>query len=562
MLIDWLIIGLYLLSIALIGTLAARKVKSSSSFFISDRRFGKGMMMMFAFGTGTNTDQAVSVASKTYTAGASGIWYQWLWLFVTPFYWVLAPLFRRMRAVTTADYLAVRYGKSVAVLFALTGIVQLSVNIGVVLKASGAMIAVVSGGAISASFAIILITLLFMSYGVAGGLRAAIITDSVQGVMTVVLSFLLLPFALNAVGGLDGLRATVNDPSVFQIVAPAEITTLYVIVLALNALVGWVATPYSMAMVGAGKTEHESRIGMVGGMFLKRICTIAWVLTAMCGIGMYAGTAIDPDQVYGLIARDLLPSVAPGLVGLFIASMLAAVMSSCDAMMVAGAALFTENVYKPHLCPDRNDKHYMVVGRVTAIAIVVAAILISFGLSSVVQGLEIYWEVSAMMGITIWISFFWRRATVAGAWASTVSGFAAWFLTSTIDSIGWDFNGWFAQYLPEFMLYDGILSLPWQMITYLSVSLITMVGVSLFTRQPDKERLDRVYECLRTPVQAGEPEVEPLTLPKGMEPAPRLVLINHPDFELCKPALDTIVGFIAAALGVAALISAFVWILR
>ena len=47
------------------------------------------------------------------------------------------------------------------------------------------------------------------------------------------------------------------------------------------------------------------------------------------------------------MASDLLPSVAPGLVGLFIASMLAAVMSSCDAMMVAAAALFTENIYKP-----------------------------------------------------------------------------------------------------------------------------------------------------------------------------------------------------------------------
>jgi len=303
-------------------------------------------------------------------------------------------------------------------------------------------------------------------------------------------------------------------------------------------------------------------MGMVGGMFLKRICTIAWVLTAMCGIGLYAGSTIDPDQVYGLMARDLLPAIAPGLVGLFIASMLAAVMSSCDAMMVAGAALFTENIYKPYLRRDRDDKHYIAIGRIASIAVVVAGILISFGLVSVVRGLEIFWEVSAMMGIAIWVSFFWRRATVAAAWASTLSGFAAWFFTSTIDFVGWDFNARFADRLPEFMLYDGVLSLPWQMLIYLSVALIVMVVVSVVTTPVDKARLDRVYECLRTPVQLGEPEVEPLTIPEGTEPVPRSALINHPDLEFSKPTRETVVGFFLAWVGVAALIGFFVWILR
>jgi len=68
------------------------------------RRFGKFMMAMFAFGSGTHSDQAVSVASKSYTNGLSGIWYQWLWLFVTPFYWITPLIFRRMRYITTADY--------------------------------------------------------------------------------------------------------------------------------------------------------------------------------------------------------------------------------------------------------------------------------------------------------------------------------------------------------------------------------------------------------------------------------------------------------------------------
>ena len=561
MLIDWIIIFIYLIIVLIIGGNTAKKISSTSDYFISDRKFGKGMMMLFTFGTGTNTDQAVTVASKTYTSGASGIWYQWLWLFATPFYWLLAPLFRRMRAVTTADYLYKRYDQSVAILFAIVGIVQLSVNIGVVLKATSALIYPVSGGSISPELAIIAMTILFVSYGVLGGLNAAIITDALQGVLTVILSFLILPFALDAVGGIIGLRSSISDPSVFKVVAPGEITTLYVIVIAVNGLIGWVTSPYSMAMCGAGKTEEESRIGLVGGMLLKRVCTIAWGLSGLCAIGLYANNSINVDHVYGLMAHDLLPTIAPGLIGLFIASMLAAVMSSCDALMVSASALFTENIYKTLIKPNQSVKHYLMVGRLTSIFVVLCGITIAFGLPSVVSGLEMFWKVQAMMGIAIWVSFFWRRATAVGAWASTICGFLAWFFTSKIEFIGWDFNAHFAATLPKFMLYNNQLSLPWQMIIYLTFSLLAMILVSIITKPGNKESLDRIYECLRTPVLPGEPEVEPLTLPESTVPAPRSVLINHSDFEINKPSKESIIGFIALWIAVGILIKVFIWII-
>ena len=117
-LFDWIVIVVYLLGITGLGLWASKKVHSSTSLFIGDRQFGKWMMTFHSFGTGTHSDQAVGVAAKAYTTGASGIWYQWLWLFVTPFYWLIAPIFRRMRAVTVGEYFEVRYGSSVAVLFA------------------------------------------------------------------------------------------------------------------------------------------------------------------------------------------------------------------------------------------------------------------------------------------------------------------------------------------------------------------------------------------------------------------------------------------------------------
>ncbi|MHC4647342.1 MAG: hypothetical protein ACYTBJ_17765 [Planctomycetota bacterium] len=87
--VDICVLVFYLLGMVVIGVWSARKIKDSADFFMP-RRFGKAMMIMFSFGTGTHSDQAVSVASKSFTNGLSGIWYQWLWLPVTPFYWLIA----------------------------------------------------------------------------------------------------------------------------------------------------------------------------------------------------------------------------------------------------------------------------------------------------------------------------------------------------------------------------------------------------------------------------------------------------------------------------------------
>jgi len=561
--IDWLVLLLYLVGITVIGLRARRKVKGASSFFISDRSFGKVMMTFFGFGSGTHSDQAVSVAAKTYRAGASGIWYQWLWLFVTPFFWLIVPIFRRMRAVTTADFFEARYDRSVSVLFAIFGIGQSVVTLGVMLKGTTAMVTAVSGGTINPTYAVLGTTLLFVIYGVAGGLNAAIVTDFIQGWLTILFSFLILPFALIKMGGMTGLRHTLNDPALFEIVAPGEITAFYIAVISINALIGWVTQPGSMQVSGPGKTEMESRFGFTAGMFIKRICTVAWVLTGMCAIGLYAGREIDVDHAYGLMARDVLGVVAPGLVGLFLASMLAAVMSTADAMMITSSALFTENLYRPFIAKGRDDRHYLMAGRVASVVIVICAILFAYSLESVVTGLEIFWKVASMMGIAFWAGLFWRRATPAGAWVSTLSAFAVLLFTGSIrfgNLTLWDFNARFAGMLPEFMVWEGKLNLPWQMIFYLTTAFVTMIVVSLLTRPVKKERLDRVYECLRTPIGPNESEGDPLVLPPETPPAPRKVLIDHPDFEIPKMSLTGVVGFLISWGVVAILVGTAYWI--
>ncbi|MEC8474365.1 MAG: sodium:solute symporter family protein, partial [Planctomycetota bacterium] len=235
--IDGLVIVFYLLGITLMGLWIGRRVSTLNDFFMP-RSFGKGMMVMHAFGTGTASDQAVTVSSATFRSGLSGVWYQWLWLFVTPFYWLIAPIFRRFRAVTTADVYELRYDRSVAVLFAVIGIANMCIKIGLMLVGAGALVDAGTGGLINADLAIVSVTVMFVIYGTAGGLSAAILTDYVQGILTIVFSFMLLPLILLQVGGIDGVRETITDDSMLSLVAPGKISLFFIMMMSFQALIG------------------------------------------------------------------------------------------------------------------------------------------------------------------------------------------------------------------------------------------------------------------------------------------------------------------------------------
>ena len=552
---DFIVLILYFLGITVIGIWTSKKIKTVDDFFMP-RKFGKFSLMMHGFGTGTHSDQAVGVASKTFSSGLSGIWYQWLWLFVTPFYWLIAPLLRRFRAITMADVFVARYDQSVGMLYAFIGMVNLMVNIGLILKGSSAIISATFGETISSSTIIVIMTILFLIYGIAGGLTAAIVTDFIQGILTIIFSFFLLPFVLSAVGGLEGMHRTITDPNMFSLIAPEEIGIFYIVVISINGLVGWVTQPHTMGNCAAGKTEMDGRIGVTCGNFIKRFCTVAWSLTGLAAVAYLIGDNIDPDKVYGLMARDFLPQIMPGLLGIFLASLLASVMSSCDSFMIASSALFTENIYRPFM-PKKSSKHYIQIGRIASLIIVAGGVSFAFWLPGVVKGLEIFWKISPMMGIVFWLGLFWRRATVAGAWAATFSAFFMWWITtlptfiSLIGSLPIADN---ARFVVE-KATGAEIYLPWQMIFYLITGVCTGIAVSLFTQPVEKQKLDNFYALARTPVLANESFIsKPCTIPENVTVSKAKKLFSTNNLEILRPSKISIIGFIISWIFVAILV--------
>ena len=523
--IHWLdaaVVVAYLVSITALGVWIGRRISNLHDYFMP-RRFGKGMMIMHAFGTGTASDQAVTVASATFRHGLSGIWYQWLWLFVTPFYWLIAPIFRRFRAITTADVYELRFDGSVSMLFSLVGMANMCVKIGLMLKGAGELIDSGTGGLIDSNWAMAAVTIMFVVYGAAGGLTAAIVTDYIQGLLTITFSVMLLPFIWQQVGGMTGIREAVSDPAMLSLVAPAKITLFFVVMMALQALVGIVAQPFIMGVCAAGRTEWEGRVGFVGGNLIKRLCTVAWCLTAIAGVAWYVQRGQPPDQLppaelaevadglYGEVAFTFLPQLAPGLLGLFLAALLAGVMSSCDSFMISSSGLFTENIYKK-LCPHRTQRHYVWIGRVVAVGIVSGGVAFAYWVPNVVEALTIWFKIAPMMGIVFWLGLLWRRMTVGGAWATTMTGFAVWWLSGQEWMIRWCSRLPMAESWQLVWRQGAELEIhePWQILLYLGSATAAGVLVSLLTRPVAAEKLNRFYELSRTPVAPGEVVEEPV----------------------------------------------------
>ena len=314
--LDWFIVLAALIAIAALGVAMSRTIHDQTDFFMGGRRYGKIFMIFFSFASGTSGDDAVSSAAGTWRAGLAGIWWTFLWLWATPFYWIVAPVLRRMRALTTGDFFQARYDTSTATLYCVYGIIMSIAMLAGGLYGSGKLINALTGGELNRvagkmdvrvpraewntaesnveptsyqlrghELAVLAMTVLFVAYGMAGGLAAAIVTDFVQGVLTIVFSFLLLPWIYFKIGGLAGLHAygdiktgmfdLFGREDVAGLLGREPITVFYVVMLAVTGLTGVVVQPQIMSMCGAGKTETEARMGLTYGHLMKRFCAIA-----------------------------------------------------------------------------------------------------------------------------------------------------------------------------------------------------------------------------------------------------------------------------------------------
>jgi Na+/proline symporter len=544
--LDFVVLVGYFVVIAAIGIIATRLIKNREDYLMGGRRFGKAMMIMFAFGAGTHADSAVGVTSQSYKFGLSGIWYQWVMVFTLPIYWLLAPIFRRSRVLTTADFFERRFGQPMMHVYSVFALfVVLSFN-GVMFFGAAKVVEALTDHQIPFAWSIILMAVISFGYGIAGGLIAAVWNDFFQGILTIVMSLLIIPFFWRKIGGLDGFQSAIagsNHPNaahVFDLVLSSDMTIYWVVMMSISSLISMVAQPQILASTAAAKSEMDSRVGFVGGMILKRLMTIPWALTGVMAIALYGYSAsADPDHQFGKMSADLLPV---GCVGLMLACVMASVMDNCAVNMLSFAGIFTNSIYQKLLDPAASERRLVQVNRITSVVFAGVSIALAFMFTDMPAAMRFLWQTVPLMGIAWFFAILWKRANRWGAIASFACALAATGLAKFL--------------LPNFELFGfkvvwaGDAGLPYTITLYLLAGIGAGIVVSLLTPPEDPRRTEQFFMLLRTPVgqeqvlrNAGfreNPGRDTFDLPIDSGPPPRgFEVVGVPEADPAHPGTST-----------------------
>src|SRR5436309_7054948 len=143
--LDWAVLIGYLLAVTGIGVIVGSRVRHSGEYFLGERRFGPWVMISQSFTVGTHAEMPVALAGAVYTMGASAIWYQWKNLFITPLYWLMAPVFRRVRRTTMAELTEDRYGPVMGAVYIVFAVCFFVIETGGLLKGAGKVISQATG---------------------------------------------------------------------------------------------------------------------------------------------------------------------------------------------------------------------------------------------------------------------------------------------------------------------------------------------------------------------------------------------------------------------------------
>jgi len=520
--LDWIVLAGYFVGITAFGLWVSRKIRSSRGYFLGDRKLPWWVMIGQSFGTGTHAENPVAQAGATCHFGFATIWYQWKNMLITPFYWLMAPWYRRSERTTIGEIMLDRYGQGMAMLYTVFALFYFAFNQGTMLKGAGKAIAVATGGQLAVFGGVVEITpntvvgamaVTFILYSFFGGLVASAYTDFVQGFLIIAMSFLLIPAGLWAVGGFRGMRASLPQ-DFFELYNEASgVGAFTILMLTLNGLIGITAQPHTLTMNATGRTERAGRVGQTYGSMVKRFCTIGWALTGLIVAAMVVQRGItlgdDKESAFGYACLHLL---APGLTGLMVACILAANMSTCSNFMVNSGALFTRNLYGVYFRPRAGDREMLLVGRLSGFALTVVGVAFAFQVGQVLDAFMFNETIPAFLGIAVMGGILWKRANRYGALAAVLSSLAAYY------AINYQQTG-------SLQLVYKWLAAPYAWATLVGV--VVFVLVSLLTRPEDTEQIERFFDDMRRSTDReglAEKQPKPLAAEVGQD----LILLDLP----------------------------------
>ena len=490
--IDWIfVIGFFVVSLAIGIWVAKRTGKNTGEFFLSGRNMPWWLLGISMVATTFSADTPNLVTDIVRQNGISGNWVWWAFLLtgmLTVF--VYARLWRRAGFLTDLEFYELRYsGKEAAFLRGFRAI-YLGVFFNVMIMASVSIAAIKIGGVmlgLKPYETMLYASVITVVYSSIGGFRGVLITDFIQFFMAMVGAVWAANIALDLpqINGLDNLLSHDAVAGKLDFIPDFSNTELLIPLFIMPLAVQWWSVWYPGAEPGGGGYVAQRMLAAknekhaMGATLFFNIAHYAlrpwpWIIVALCSLVVYPDIAslkaafpgIDPAVVKDDLAYPAMLTFLPsGVLGLVIASLAAAFMSTISTHLNWGSSYVVNDFYKRFIDPDAPEKTLVWIGRISTVLLMSMAALFALALENALQAFNILLSIGAGTGLIFILRWYWWRINAY----SELSAMIISFIVSIYFQLIHEKLGFMS--IPDhyqLLLSVGITTLLWLLITFIT----------------------------------------------------------------------------------------------
>jgi Na+/proline symporter len=493
--IDWAIIAAFFVISMLIGVFTSRKAGSSAKeFFLSGRNMPWWLLGVSMVATTFSADTPNLVTDIVRKNGVSGNWVWWAFLLtgmLTVF--VYAKLWRRSEVTTDLEFYELRYGGKPAAFLRAFRALYLGVFFNVVIMATVSLAAIKIGGVmlgLSPIETLLIASVVTVIYSSLGGLKGVLLTDFFQffiamaGAIGAAIYILDLP----EIGSLDNLLTHENVAGKLDFLPDFNDWNMVIPLLIMPLAIQWWATWYPGAEPGGGgyiaqrMLSAKDEKNAIGATLFFNIAHYGmrpwpWIIIALASLIVFPNISdmqvafphIPVDKLGDDLAYSAMLTFLPtGLIGIVLASLIAAVMSTLSTHLNWGSSYVVNDFYLRFLKPQATDKELVLVGRVSTVLLMVLAAFLALALSNALEAFNILLQIGAGTGAIFILRWFWWRINAyTEISAMAISFVVAIFFESINPKMQWISIPENQEYLK--LLYGvGITTFGWILVTLLT----------------------------------------------------------------------------------------------
>ena len=540
--LDIAIIAIYFAMVIWIGFYLKGQANTSEEFFMAGREMTAWIAGLSFVSANLGSLELMGWAGSAYQYGILAA--HWYWVGAIPAMlflgMVMMPFYYVCKTHSVPGYLKLRYGQGASTVAAVSFAFMTVLMSGVNMFAMAVVMKVVLGWDLN--FSIIVSSLAVAAYVALGGLRSAIFNEVLQ-FMLIWGGALLVPIlGMVECGGWTGFKARLAHNIASGLTAPGDYTHMWRsmghfsdnpmgihwtgIVFGLGFAISfgyWTTDFLVVQRVLAAKNLRSARMAPVIGSFFKMAVPFIVILPGLLGLVVL----VNPDgSLMHLVGEEVVAAhpgvglhsynevlplmmvryMGPGLLGLGITALIAGFMSGMAGNVSAFSAVWTYDIYQPHIRKNAPDEHYVAVGRWATILGVVVSIGTAYlvmhaaGIMDYVQALFSFF-ISPLLGVVL-VGMFWKRATRAGGFygllLGTLTSVALWAWVKVDPSALH-----YVAFSPDAKtMAENMYRALWSVVVSMGVNVI----VSLLTTPKTRAELEGlVYGATKIPVEEPVP---------------------------------------------------------